>query len=63
MGEIDSKVFVTEMEKRFAPEIAAVKGVELCSSWQENLKNPDWHPFRIIVDDEGKPQVASYAFR
>lgn len=62
VGEIDSKVFISEMEKIFSPEIAARKGVELCSLWQENLKNPQWHPYTILVDDIGIPQVVSYVF-
>ncbi|KAH6771920.1 hypothetical protein C2S51_010324 [Perilla frutescens var. frutescens] len=56
IGEIDSKVFITEMEKRFSPMYAVMQGVKLCSVWQEKLKNPQWYPFRIMEDDEGKPK-------
>ncbi|KAH6771919.1 hypothetical protein C2S51_010323 [Perilla frutescens var. frutescens] len=57
VGEIDSKVFITEMEKRFSsPLYAVIKGVELCSLWQEKLANPQWYPFQVVEDDNGRPQ-------
>lgn len=52
MGDLDQKVFVTACKKRFPLEEAGIKGVELCSLWQENVKNSAWHPFKVIrVDD------------
>ncbi|KAH6771337.1 hypothetical protein C2S52_016140 [Perilla frutescens var. hirtella] len=58
VGEIDSKVFITEMEKRFSSSsYAVIKGVELCSLWREKLANPQWHPFQIVEDDKGRPQI------
>ncbi|XP_057787847.1 factor of DNA methylation 5-like isoform X2 [Salvia miltiorrhiza] len=56
MGEIDPKVFISEMEKRLPPIDAEMKGVELCSLWQEKIKNSQWYPYQIIVDDNGKPK-------
>ncbi|XP_057454103.1 factor of DNA methylation 1-like [Lotus japonicus] len=55
MGELDQKVFVNSCKKRFPLEEAGTKGVELCSLWQEHLKNSAWHPFKVINADD-KPE-------
>ncbi|XP_047166875.1 factor of DNA methylation 1-like [Vigna umbellata] len=54
MGELDQKVFVTKCKERFSPQEAGTKGVELCSLWQENVKNSAWHPFKVITTDDNK---------
>ncbi|KAJ1410043.1 putative domain XH [Sesbania bispinosa] len=57
MGELDQKVFVNCCKKRFPlDEEAGTKGVELCSLWQENVKNSAWHPFKVIKVDD-KPEA------
>ncbi|KAK1402079.1 Factor of DNA methylation 1 [Heracleum sosnowskyi] len=55
MGEIDGKVFQQTCKGRFSPDEAEIKALELCSLWQENMKNPEWHPFKI-VSVEGNSQ-------
>ncbi|XP_027344592.1 factor of DNA methylation 1-like isoform X1 [Abrus precatorius] len=53
MGELDQKIFVNNCKKRYPLEEAGTKGVELCSLWQENVKNSAWHPFKVIkIDDK-----------
>ncbi|KAL6275842.1 hypothetical protein ACE6H2_019443 [Prunus campanulata] len=54
MGDLDEKPFQTATKKKYSEEEADVKAVELCSLWQEHLRDPSWHPFRIITDKEGK---------
>ncbi|KAK6139550.1 hypothetical protein DH2020_026696 [Rehmannia glutinosa] len=56
MGEIDDKAFKNACKLRFPPEEADIKAVELCSLWQEYLKNPEWHPFKIVEDENGNAQ-------
>ncbi|KNA06663.1 hypothetical protein SOVF_178930 [Spinacia oleracea] len=51
MGEIDEKAFVEECKRRFTIDEAFLKASEGCSLWQENLKDPAWHPFSIIERD------------
>lgn len=51
MGEIDMKPFQNACKKEFSPEEAEVQATTLCSLWQENLKNSEWHPFKVV--DEG----------
>ncbi|KAI4355815.1 hypothetical protein L6164_004554 [Bauhinia variegata] len=52
MGDLDEKPFFNTCKQRFPPEEAQTKGAELCSLWQEHLKNPSWHPFKVITVDE-----------
>ncbi|KAL6570433.1 hypothetical protein OROMI_014947 [Orobanche minor] len=56
MGEIDEKVFRNTCNKRFPSGEAEMKAVELCSLWQEKLKNAEWHPFRVVEDEKGNAQ-------
>ncbi|XP_052478915.1 factor of DNA methylation 5 isoform X1 [Gossypium raimondii] len=44
MGELDPKTFHDTCKSRFPPDEAEIQATTLYSSWQENLKNPDWHP-------------------
>ncbi|XVE70166.1 hypothetical protein DITRI_Ditri10aG0050400 [Diplodiscus trichospermus] len=52
MGELDSKAFQDACKLRFSPDEAAIQATTLCSLWEENLKNPEWHPFKIINEGE-----------
>lgn len=56
MGEIDTKPFHNTCKLRFKPSEAEVKAFELCSLWQERMKNPDWHPFKIVMLEGGNHQ-------
>uniref|UniRef100_A0A803MFU3 XH/XS domain-containing protein n=2 Tax=Chenopodium quinoa TaxID=63459 RepID=A0A803MFU3_CHEQI len=56
MGEIDEKAFVAECKIRFPIDEAFLKASEGCSLWQENLKDPAWHPFRIIEHNNGETE-------
>ncbi|XP_057967464.1 factor of DNA methylation 1 isoform X2 [Malania oleifera] len=55
MGEIDEKPFAKTCKQRFPAEEALVQASTLCSLWQENLRDPEWYPFRVI-DLDGNPQ-------
>ncbi|KAL6141110.1 hypothetical protein ACLB2K_059401 [Fragaria x ananassa] len=55
MGELDQKPFLDACKSKFSLEEAQVQAFTLCSLWQENLKDPDWHPFRVI-EKEGKAE-------
>ncbi|TYH85103.1 hypothetical protein ES332_D02G242200v1 [Gossypium tomentosum] len=46
MGELDPKAFRDTCKSRFPPDEAEIQATTLCSSWQENLKNPDWPNFQ-----------------
>ncbi|KAK3021816.1 hypothetical protein RJ639_047171 [Escallonia herrerae] len=47
MGEIDEKPFLETFKRSYSIEQALVKASKLLSTWQENLKKPNWHPFKV----------------
>ncbi|GAB2269529.1 hypothetical protein Dimus_004449 [Dionaea muscipula] len=51
MGEINEKGIVAACKQKFKGDEAQIKACELCSLWQENLKNPELHPFKSIEID------------
>ncbi|WOL15000.1 factor of DNA methylation 5-like [Canna indica] len=55
MGELDDKPFLLACKQRFEKGDAEYKASLFCSQWEEELKNPDWHPFKIVSVD-GKTQ-------
>jgi len=59
MGELDSRPFLEAMKKRYNEEDAEDKASVMCSLWEEYLKDPDWHPFKVIMVD-GKETVFLY---
>lgn len=55
MGELDNKPFLAAAKMKFSKEEAEEKGMELCSLWEEHLKDPNWHPLRTLkVGEEYK---------
>ncbi|KAF9601529.1 hypothetical protein IFM89_020357 [Coptis chinensis] len=48
MGELDSKPFQESCKRKYSADEADEKALVLCSQWEEYLKDPDWHPFKII---------------
>ncbi|XP_058787482.1 protein INVOLVED IN DE NOVO 2-like [Vicia villosa] len=51
MGELDTEPFLEAMKQRYNEEEAEDKATELCSLWEEYLKDPDWHPFKVVMID------------
>ncbi|KAJ8550863.1 hypothetical protein K7X08_000233 [Anisodus acutangulus] len=56
MGEIDAKAFQNACKQRFPNEEAEIKALELCSLWQEKVKDSDWHPFKTFMVDESNAE-------
>lgn len=55
MGELDIRPFFEAMKKKYNDEDAEDRASELCSLWEEYIRDPDWHPFKITII-EGKHQ-------
>ena len=56
MGELDNKPFVAASKAKF-PDDHEVKAIELCSQWEDYLRDPNWHPFKVVTDNEGNTKV------
>jgi hypothetical protein len=61
MGEIELKAFQDACKQRFRFEDANMQASKLCSLWQENLKDPEWYPFKV-VNINGTHQVYSFRY-
>lgn len=57
MGELDSKPFHEAMKRKYNEEEAEDRASELCSLWEEYLKDPNWHPLKVITVDGNHQQV------
>lgn len=51
MGELDTKPFVNAIKERYSTNEAAIRALKLCSLWEENIKDPNWHPFKVVFVD------------
>ncbi|KAH6819576.1 hypothetical protein C2S51_003179 [Perilla frutescens var. frutescens] len=57
IGELDPDAFIIALHDKKTPRGEIVmRGVELCTLWQEKIKDPHWYPFQIVEDDTGKAQ-------
>ncbi|KAF0926301.1 hypothetical protein E2562_022119 [Oryza meyeriana var. granulata] len=58
MGELDEKPFQNACRRKYGNDDYETKSAELVSNWQEEIKKPSWHPFKIVtVDGEDKEVV------
>lgn len=50
MGELDNAPFQEAMRRKYQYNVeeAEEKASELCSLWEDYLKDPDWHPFKVV---------------
>lgn len=56
MGELDLKAFSNACRQTLSKEDAEVTAAILCSKWEAEIRNPEWHPFRTVMVD-GKEKV------
>ncbi|CAN1339277.1 Factor of DNA methylation 1 [Linum perenne] len=51
MGELDEKAFLNGCKQRFPKGEYEFEASRLCSLWQEHLRDPGWHPYKVIMVD------------
>ncbi|KAI8525436.1 hypothetical protein RHMOL_Rhmol13G0230200 [Rhododendron molle] len=56
MGDLDSKPFHIAANRKYGKE-ADSKAMELCSLWDAYLRDPSWHPFKIIRGSDKEEEV------
>ncbi|KAK1647275.1 hypothetical protein QYE76_065080 [Lolium multiflorum] len=56
MGELDEKPFLRACNERYGEE-AETKALEFCSLWQDNLRDANWHPFKVLTTGETAKQI------
>ena len=56
MGDLDLKSFAKACKGKMSEEDAEGTTSILCSTWEEEIKNPEWHPFKVIMV-EGREKV------
>nr|GMD73468.1 factor of DNA methylation 1 [Ipomoea batatas] len=52
MGELDAKPFIRAAKQKYSKEEAPGKALELCSLWEDQLRDPHWHPFKVVKNGE-----------
>lgn len=57
MGELDIKPFLVAAKRKCSIKEVDVKSAELCTLWQDYLRDPSWHPFKILTGKEGNCKV------
>jgi len=57
MGELEGMPFHVAAKRKYAGEEVADKAMELCSLWEDYLRDPSWHPFKVISVGEGHQEI------
>ncbi|CAL4910273.1 unnamed protein product [Urochloa decumbens] len=57
IGELASKVFLNTCKRKFRAEDAEAESAILCSKWQNEINNPEWNPFKVIMVDGNMLEV------
>ncbi|GAV70288.1 XH domain-containing protein, partial [Cephalotus follicularis] len=47
LGDLDTKPFHEAMKRKYMDREAGRRALELCSLWDNHLRNPEWYPFKV----------------
>ncbi|KAL5703598.1 hypothetical protein ACHQM5_022127 [Ranunculus cassubicifolius] len=57
MGELESKLFHESWKRNIYSKGGELESAELCSLWEDYIRDPAWHPFRIINTNGGLKEI------
>ncbi|CAD6334586.1 unnamed protein product [Miscanthus lutarioriparius] len=57
VGELDPSVFLSLCKRKFPAADAEAESASLCSKWQNEIENPEWQPFKVIIVDGKASEV------
>ncbi|CAM0957704.1 unnamed protein product [Alopecurus aequalis] len=57
VGELDVKAFSNVCRQKFPKDDAEAESIKLCSKWQNEISNSDWHPFTVSMVNEKESEV------
>ena len=55
VGQLDPKPFLNACLQRPSEGDAGLRAGELCSEWQHQIKNSNWHPIKVVEVDGKEP--------
>lgn len=56
MGAVDGKPFMNSIKMKCGSEDLE-KAMELCSLWEDHLRDPSWHPYKVVMVGEKHEEV------
>ncbi|WVZ59770.1 hypothetical protein U9M48_009869 [Paspalum notatum var. saurae] len=56
MGELDQKAFLAACKEKTAEDDDEELAI-LCSKWEDELRNPEWHPFKVVCVDGQEKEI------
>lgn len=56
MGEVATKPFMNCTKVKYG-SAQLEKAMELCSLWEDHLRNPSWHPYKVVLVGEKHEEV------
>ncbi|KAL8479062.1 hypothetical protein ACS0TY_030820 [Phlomoides rotata] len=57
MGEVEGKPFMEAAKKKYGAEDAAEKAAELCSLWEDHIRDSSWHPYKMVMEGGSHKEV------
>ncbi|GJS83721.1 RNA-directed DNA polymerase, eukaryota [Tanacetum coccineum] len=57
MGELDKRTFTAAAERNGCSKQDAKKAKKLASVWEKHLRDPSWHPFKVITVDGQSQEI------
>ncbi|XP_071706181.1 protein INVOLVED IN DE NOVO 2-like [Rutidosis leptorrhynchoides] len=57
MGELENKPFLDAMKMKYGDMDAEDRASEMCSLWEEYLRDPNWHPFKMLTDNGKSKEI------